>query len=280
MKGWKIFFVKGSVLQISVLMSVHCRDNPKFLDEALDSILNQTLKPNEIVIVFDGNLPFVLKDCVLKFTKSVNIVVIELPFNVGLGGALREGLKVCKNDFVARMDSDDISLPNRFEEQVKVLINNEFITVVGTGIIEIDAKKNMGMQITYPQNNSDCLDFFQKRDPLAHPSVMFRKSFIEKIGSYKSLRKDQDTELWSRVFLAGGKIYNIPEPLLLFRRTETFFDKRSNLSRLIDFFKLRSKINRRLRFGVKGKLFLLFYCFVMLLPVPLKKKLYSLRQFF
>ena len=127
-------------MQFSVLMSVYYKDNPVWLKQAVDSVLNNTKKPNQIVVVIDGQIPNELEQVITEYKESLDILRLEK--NSGLGVALQQGLLKCKYPLVARMDSDDISLPNRFELQLKEFERNSNLTIVGGYIQEFDSQTN------------------------------------------------------------------------------------------------------------------------------------------
>ena len=182
--------------QLSVLMSVYKAEKPEYLDQALQSVFNQTLKAGKVILVEDGKLSPELDSVIEKWQKQEpSLIVLPFEKNRGLAVALNEGLKVIDTEYIARMDTDDITLPTRFEKQVNFLEENKEIDVVGTFISEIDENNEIIKEVVkYPVSHNECFMFFAKRDPMAHPSVMFRKSFFNKIGSFydETKRKNQD----------------------------------------------------------------------------------------
>ena len=217
---------------LSVLMSVYKNDNPVFFKKALESIYEaQTLKPSEVVIVKDGPLGIDLEMTLAKWeTKnqnSVGIKVLGLKHNVGLGEALRIGLEACTNDIVARMDSDDISAPERFELQYSFLLKNPAVSLVGASIEEFKENENISSGKRVPPNgHSEILKFAKFRNPINHATVMFRKQDILLSGSYKTMHGFEDYYLWIRMLLSGYKIENIKETLLKVRLGEDFMGRR------------------------------------------------------
>lgn len=211
-----------NIHSFSVLMSVYKNDQPQFLREALDSILiNQSVKPNQVVLVKDGptceGLNSVIDYYVLKFPDIFNVVVLTK--NKGLGEALNKGLKHCKFKLVARMDSDDISHPLRFEEQVKFLIQNEDIDVVGSSVEEFNKEPGDLKRFRTPPTDGDSLRRYSKfRSPLNHPTIMFRKESVLSAGGYNGdIRLFEDFSLFIRMIQNGSKFYNLQTPLLHFR---------------------------------------------------------------
>ncbi len=252
--------------QLSVLMSVYKAEKPEYLDQALQSVFNQTLKAGKVVLVEDGKLTPEL-DRVLEKWQKLEPSLVVLPFekNRGLAVALNEGLKVIDTEYIARMDTDDISLPTRFEKQVNFLEENKEIDVVGTFISEINENNEIIKEVVkYPVNHNECFMFFAKRDPMAHPTVMFRKSFFKKIGSFydETKRKNQDTAIWHKGFLHNCYFSNIPEVLLNFRRTSDLLNRRANFSNALKLLKEHFKKNSDLNYGISANIYsFLYFCF-------------------
>ena len=266
-------------MKFSVLMSVYQGDCSAHLDIAIGSIwTSQTLKPTEIILVKDGILNEKLDLIIEKWHKKLDKVlkIVTLDTNAGLASALNYGLKFCNYDLIARMDSDDISLPERFEHQINYLELNRDVDVVGSWIEEFEGLNNPVKIIKYPTVHKDMLFFFKKRDPLAHPSVMFRKSFFKKSGLYnESLSKDQDTELWFKGFSGGAIFANIDKPLLRFRKDSTTLSRRKDRKRLYKFLKLRFKIIKKLNFGILSYFYAILYISIQLMPVRLTNFIYK-----
>ena len=216
------------VEKFSVLMSIYKNDNPLWLKEAIDSIYNQTIVPNEMIIVHDGKvgeeLIGIVNDCINQYN---GIKFIGYEENHGLGYALNYGLKYCNNDIVARMDSDDICATDRFEKELKILKEDQSITIVGSNVYEfILEKNNIVCEKIVPETNKEIIKYSKKRSPFNHPSVMFRKKDIESVGSYIELHRLEDYYLWYRLLKRGFKGYNIQETLLYMRTTDDFYARR------------------------------------------------------
>lgn len=194
--------------KISVLMSVY-NTQEEYLREAIESILNQTYTDFEFIIINDGSSNNA-KEVIMSYNDS-RIKYFEQE-NKGLIYTLNQGLKFCNGEYIARMDSDDISLPNRFEKQVEILDSNSEIGVVGALIQIFPNKEKIAPYVEYPK----FLDLI-KTNQLAHPVVMIRKSILEKFNlKYENFLYAEDYELWSR-FIKYSKIYNIQEVLLKYR---------------------------------------------------------------
>ncbi|MCT8574852.1 glycosyltransferase [Glaesserella parasuis] len=265
---------------ISVLLSVYAQESAVFLEQAIYSIFNkQTLKPTEIILVQDGPLTLELKNVIDNQKKLLGDVlkVVALDQNRGLANALNVGISYCSGDFIARMDTDDISTENRFLEQFTFLVNNPDIDVVGCWISEIDEHNNIiKAKVEYPLEHNELYSFFEKRDPLAHPSVMFRRSFFDKVKGYSNtIPLAEDTHLWYDGFRAGCQFANISYIGLQFRRNSAFYKRRSNLEKSIKLLKFRLfYINRHLNYGVKADLYAVAYFCLSFMPSIVKKFLY------
>lgn len=207
-------------MRFSVLLSVYAKENPAYFNSAFLSIWDQqTLKPDQIVLVKDGPLTPEMDAEIGRWQAELCeiLTVVELPQNLGLGAALNVGLQYCQYELVARMDTDDVSLPQRFEKQVAFMLENPAITILGAGAIEMDENGIAFGQRIYPQQHQEIVDMLWT-NPLIHPSIMFRKSFIEQIGGYDSaLTRRQDYELWFRAYEHGARFANISDPLIRYR---------------------------------------------------------------
>lgn len=216
--------------KISVLMSVYKKEEPQYFEIALDSILNQTLKPNEIVIVKDGPLTDKLEVLLNKYIKKEPIIkIVTLTENRGLGLALNEGIKHCSYQWVARMDSDDFALPDRLEKQMDYLQKHPNIDVLGSDIQEfanevdeIVSYKNM------PSHHKDIVKMLKRRNPICHMTVIFKKESVLEAGNYLDLPYVEDYYLWSRMIARGAQFASLNEPLVLVRIGNGMAERRGN----------------------------------------------------
>lgn len=218
-------------MQYSVLMSLYKKENPEWFRLAVQSMLDQTVPPDEIVIVEDGPLPDDL-ECVVRAFEENNrnlFKIIRNPVNQGLGIALNCGLKECRNEIVARMDTDDISFPDRCEKEIQCLEQESEIVLVGSWVDEfIDDPHNIISTRKVPCEHDEIRKFAKRRNPFNHPTVIFRKSIIEKLGGYSDYRYGQDYELFGRIIIMGYRVKNIPQSLLWFRRNVNTSKRRKN----------------------------------------------------
>lgn len=205
----------------SVLMAVCFSDNPQYLNDAIISIFdNQSIKPKQIVIVVDGfinnDLQFVL-DSWKSNLKDI-LIITYLQTNQGLAFALNFGLQLCNYDLVARMDSDDISLSERFEKQIDFMNRNPHISVLSSRIEEFDITMNKSLGFrNVPISHTDFKDFIVRRNPINHPASFFRKKDVISVGGYPLFKKAQDYALWSLMFVKGFSFANIDQTLLNMR---------------------------------------------------------------
>lgn len=219
----------------SVLMSVYYKEKPEWLDYSIDSMLKQTIFPDEFVLVEDGpltpELDSVVEKYVKKYPKLFNIVKIKK--NGGLGPALKKGVEACSNEYIARMDSDDYSVPNRIEKQFEIFKKDPELGLVGTNVSEfINNIDNVVCDVILPEKNNEIIKFSKKRNPFRHPSVMFKKSDVLKAGNYREYYLCEDYDMWVRMIRSGCKCYNIQEILVYMRISEDFYKRRGGIKYL------------------------------------------------
>lgn len=213
----------------TVLLSVYYKESPLYLSQSLSSIWDdQYQKPGQIVLVKDGPLTLdlnaVIDDWVIKIGDI--ITVVDLPNNIGLAGALNKGLQCCRFDLVARMDTDDIAVPERFKLQIEFM-NAHSEVAVSSGFIEewnIDFTAKVSSRYL-PLAHNEIVEFAKLRSPISHPASIFRKSVILDVGGYEDIYPE-DHLLWIRVIQKGYKLANIPDVLLRMRTGEEFVARR------------------------------------------------------
>jgi len=229
-------------MKFSVLMSIYKNEKVNFFVRCMESIWDeQTTKPAEIILVIDGPLYNELYQSIDMWRDKLGEIfcVIPLEHNLGLGNALNIGLSHCKNELVARMDTDDIALPSRFEKQL-VAFKDKGVDVCGSWVSEFDKdEKLIESYRKLPENHDEILKFSKKRNPLNHPSVMYKKSAVESVGSYGKYRFAQDYHLWALLILSGAKIYNIQEPLVNMRAGYSQLERRSGITYALNEFKIQ-----------------------------------------
>lgn len=216
----------------SVLMSVYYKENSEYLKQAIESIQAQTFPTDDFVLVCDGPLNQELDSVIKKKQQEMkNILnVVRLKKNAGLGNALNKGIQQCKNELVARMDSDDISYPDRCEKQLMVFNTYPEISVC-SGIVEEFATnpKVVESRRVPPETQEEIREFAKVRNPFNHPCVMYKKPDVEAVGSYKDFYLLEDYYLWVRMIMAGYQGYNLQEALLHMRAGTDMYMRRGGL---------------------------------------------------
>lgn len=219
----------------SVLMSVYAQERTQYLREAINSMLNQTIMPSEFIIVKDGNLTKELDSLIQQYQKKYKDLfhIIEIQENIGLGRALAIGVEACQNEYIARIDSDDVATRERCEKEIKMLNENNQIDVVGSITAEFNEQiSNIICYHKVPETNNQIYQFSKKRNPCIHSSIMMKKSKVISAGNYRNYLYFEDYDLWIRMMEKGYKFYNIQE-VLVYMRTDTNFYKRRGRSKLL-----------------------------------------------
>ena len=205
----------------SILISLYSREKVEYFDSCMQSIwIDQTIQPNEIILVLDGQIGEELSQGVTKWQKIIgkSLKVIPLNQNIGLGKALNKGLEYCSNEWVFRMDTDDICKPNRFEKQIQFIQSYPNVALFGGQIIEFnkDIEDSSGMK-TVPISNNEIKKFAKKRCPFNHMTVAYKKSVIQELGGYQHHLFMEDYNLWLRVIGKGYEVANLSEVILYAR---------------------------------------------------------------
>lgn len=264
---------------ISVLMSVYNNERPEYLHRSLQSVWDeQTYKPKEIILVEDGPLCKELYEVieVWKDKLAENMIVIKNETNLGLTKSLNKGLKYTKSEFIARMDTDDISHPMRFELQYNFLCSNPDIDVVGGALQEFNDENPCLNIRRYPDDSKVISKYICKASPLAHPTVMMRRRIFDQGLIYDDrFRTSQDLALWFDVLAAGYKISNVKEVTIYFRLSNDVYKRRNHRKAYNEF-----KIYMRGIYMLHG-VFTFAYIYPIcrlvfrLLPVPFIRLIYN-----
>lgn len=215
--------------KFTVLMSVYAKDSPVYLLDSLKSIENQSLLPNQVVIIQDGIVPETIVNIINDFKKrtTFKVDVIKLTENRGLGYALSEGVLASENEIVIREDADDISIDNRFERLISYFQRNPDVEIVGSYVAEFgENKDDIVGQRKVPLKNEEIINFAKYRSPFNHPSVAFKRKSILDIGNYKNIRGVEDYDLWIRAIYHNCLMANIPENLVLMRVGDGLYARR------------------------------------------------------
>ena len=201
-------------------MSVYKNEKVEFFKQAMESLFNQTVMPSQIVLVRDGGVYEELQATIDDYVARYPDVMTYLPLEVngGLGNALRYGLPHCRYELVGRMDTDDISLPDRFEKQLAFFEANPDVDVVGGNIAEfVDTPDKIIDYRIVPEAHEDIVERLKSKSPFNHPTVMYKKSALEKAGSYEPFYLFEDWYLWNKLYLSGARFANLDDVLLNFR---------------------------------------------------------------
>ncbi len=233
----------------SLLMAIYAGDRPEFFGQAFTSTVNdQTRRPDEVVIVQDGEVPAELSDCLATLTAAspVPVVHVVLPRNVGLGPALVAGLSRCSYDVVARMDADDVSEPTRFEQQLPLL--EAGADIVGTGLREFvrdpsDPADVLGTR-TPPTDPHKIARAARFHDPFNHPTVVYRRRAVQAAGGYQDLPLMEDYLLFARMIAAGARPANLAEPLVNYRVGDGAYARRGGWQMLASELSLQRRLRR------------------------------------
>jgi len=216
---------------LSALTSVYGGERPEFLRQSLESIAAQTVRADQVVIVKDGLLGSELESVLASYDEALPIVTVQLEKQGGLGLALSAGLAECRNELIARMDSDDISLPHRFERQLAFLLENPAVAAVGGTIGEfVNDPGTIASVRKLPCGGAELKRFAKFRNPLNHMTVMFRRSAVLAAGGYRDFPGLEDYDLWARLLMLNLEIRNISEILVLARCGDGMLRRRGGVS--------------------------------------------------
>ena len=265
----------------SVLMSVYKKDSPEYLQIALKSIYEQqSIKPDEIVIVVDGPIPENIREVLDSFKKDKEKIVkiIQQEQNKGLGEALKKGTEYCTGDYIFRMDSDDISVFDRFEKQINYIEKHSNIDVLGGNIAEFQKsidEENKRLRVC-PMNHEDIVKMGKKRNPMNHVTVCIKKEALVNSGGYQSLLYLEDYYLWLRMIVNNCKLENLNETLVLVRVGNGFEGRRSTKKYIEGWKTLQNfmKKNKMINF-LEAKLNMIYIRVFVSTPPWLKKIIYK-----
>lgn len=219
--------------KFSVLMSLYYKEKPEYFRQCMKSILNQTISPDQIVIVKDGPLTEELETALNEYVskKPDWYTIVPLETNRGLGLALAEGILHCRNELVARMDTDDLAIKTRFERQLQEFEKDSELDICGSNIVEFEGTpKNIVSKRNVPLDDASIKVYQKRRDAFNHMTVMYKKSAVLKAGNYQSCLLMEDTLLWVHMIQAGAKCINVEKPLVYARVGNDMFERRGGWS--------------------------------------------------
>lgn len=267
--------------QYSVLMSVYEGERPEYLHAALTSIIDQTVTPDEIILVCDGPLTAQLEQVVEKFQKDLTLV--RLPENRGLGVALAEGIRYCRNEWIARMDSDDIAFRDRCERQLEFAAHHPEVDVLSGTVAEfvgdaLTAEKASLHVISYkslPAAHPEICKYIKYRNPINHPCVMFRKKKVMEVGNYQPCLLFEDYDLWARMYQRDSIFANLDESIL-YMRINNMYQRRGGIQYVKALIFFWSRMYRRGVITLPQYLFtMLLRVLVSLMPNRIRKMIYD-----
>ena len=227
----EIILPEEAMIKFTLVMCIYEKENPAYFTQCLESILAQTVLPDELIIVEDGPLTVDLGNVIqnLQFPRELNI--ISLPENVTQGPARAEGVKAAKHDWIAIMDSDDVCRPDRFKKQLEMIENNPELELIGAQIAEFpDIPANTISVRTVPQNHTDIVSFAKKRNPFNQMTVMFKRDHAISAGNYRYFPWFEDYDLWVRMINNGSRCANHPDILVDARVGSGMYGRRRGLS--------------------------------------------------
>lgn len=215
--------------KFSVLMSLYIKEKKEYFEACMESMIGQTVRPTEIVIVFDGPLSKELNASVFQYQNQHPgwIKIIDNKQNKGLGLALADGVPACTYDLIARMDTDDIARKDRFEKQLKMFMKNPKLDICGSHIIEFEDNINNKLsERKVPLKHSDIAKYQRQRSAFNHMTVMYKKSAVLRAGNYEHCPLMEDDMLWIRMLISGAKCANIDDYLVYARTGYAMIERR------------------------------------------------------
>lgn len=232
----------------SVTMSVYGKEKPQFLQQSINSILDQTHMTDDFIIVCDGKLTKQLDRVLTEAAKAHPdiIKIVRLKAHVGTACAANIAIEMCKNEYIGKMDSDDIALPTRFEEQLRRMKKYPQLDIIGSYLEEFDSETGSSEAIRKVPLSSDAIRRFSKRrNPFNNPTLLFKKSVALKAGGYSDeLGRCEDYDFVVKMLDCGAVAGNIPKVLLRYRITKDNYMRRRNLANTKGFIAVRWKIYR------------------------------------
>lgn len=261
----------------SVLMSVYAKDKPEFLRIAIESIYMQSVLPSSIIIVEDGIIPEELSMVIKGFLNKVpKIIPVIQTTNKGLGASLNLGSKYVSTKWIARMDADDICLPNRFEKELKYLKSHPEVDLLGAQISEFADTPDDILEVRRVPINSEKIKKIVKwRNPFNHVTIMIKRSVLIKSGNYQDIIGFEDYDLWNRVIALGYKVHNLDESLVNVRVGDGMYKRRGGINYFKEYIKLKKRAEKLKIINKKEKLISICLMFInIIIPNSLRSFIY------
>lgn len=228
----------------AVLMTVYEKEQPAFLDRSLCSVSEQTVRPDQIVVVTDGPLTPELDRVLARHQTAFGeaFKIVRLAENKGRGRASQAGIDTITTEWIARMDSDDICLPDRFEKQLQAIVAHPQVAVVGGYVLEFaDEEDNIVGKRKVPLTNDEIRNYAKYRNPINNPAVMFKREAIPNLGGYPTMNILEDYDLWIRFIANGYELMNLPEYLVKMRVSSGMYSRRGGMDFLKTYIKMKRK---------------------------------------
>lgn len=230
----------------SVLMTVYAKERPEYLKEAIDSMLNQTIKPSEFVLVEDGPLNNGLYEVIEGFKKKSIFKVVTLKKNQGSGPASAVGIEACSNEWIARLDSDDYSVADRIEKQFALLDKKPKLNVIGANIIEIQTENPDNQQkVILPAENDEIRRFTGRRCPFRTSAILFKKDIVLEAGNYRAFHRVEDYDMFARLVAEGAVCANVQEFLSYMRIDKDYYKRRGGIKLAKSILRLKKEFRKK-----------------------------------
>lgn len=215
--------------EFSVLMSLYIKEKEEYFDECMQSIIRQTVLPNEIVIVLDGPISKELLGALNRYKRKKPdwIKTVENKKNKGLGLALADGIPACTYNLIARMDTDDIAREDRFEKQLKMFMEDPDLDICGSHIIEFENNTdNVLSKRNVPLTHREIAKYQKQRSAFNHMTVMYKKNTVLRAGNYEHCPLMEDDMMWVRMLMTGAKCANVDDYLVYARTGYSMIKRR------------------------------------------------------
>ena len=254
----------------SVLMSLYINERPEYFKECMESILAQTVLPSEILIVRDGPIQKEVEDLIDKYMDDNPGLIRTVGYDVnrGLWYALALGVRECRNELIARMDTDDICRLDRFERQLSEFRKDPRLDLCGSCIDEFEGDaSNIVARRTVPLTQEDIIRYQKRRDSFNHMTVMYKRSAVLAAGNYQECPLMEDSLLWVNMLMHGAKCNNIPESLVYARIGDGMYERRGGFDYFLKYRDGRRKVYETGFIGKSDYLYTLFVqFFVAMMP--------------
>ena len=263
-------------MEFSVLMSLYIKENPQYLKECFESLKNQTLPATEIVVLFDGAVTTELEAIVTEYEAILPIKAVKFPQNRGLGKTLNDGLNYCSHEWVFRMDTDDICVPERFEKQVKFIQQHPNVIMLGGQIAEFG--ENINDIVAYrnvPTTQKEIVRFTRLRCPFNHMTVAYKKSKVLECGGYQGLQEDYT--LWIKMVATGLNVANLSDILVYARVGNGMVGRRRGWKQFQyewEIYRLKNQV--KIQNPISGLAIFLMRAIPRILPLSLLQEVYKL----